>query len=59
MLKGQKAKPTSKPSGMETETEPSGDGDESDAGEGESEEGNGTEHPPRKRAGSSKRRKTA
>lgn len=57
MLKGQKAKPTFKPSGMETETEPSGDGDESDAGEGE--EGNGAERPPRKRAGSSKRRKTA
>jgi hypothetical protein len=61
VLKGQKAKPTFKPSGMETETEPSGDGDESDAGEGEGEgkEGNGAERPPRKRAGSSKRCKTA
>lgn len=46
VLKGQKAKPKFKPSGMETETEPDGDADDKDDG-GE-----------RKRAGSSKRSKT-
>ena len=51
VLKGQKAKPKFKPSGMETETEPDGDADGSDADDKD----DGGE---RKRAGSSKRSKT-
>jgi len=51
VLKGQKAKPKFKPSGMDTETEPDGDADESDADD----QDDGRE---RKRAGSSKRSKT-
>ena len=51
VLRGQKAKPKFKPSGMETETEPDGDTDGSDAGaKDDGREG--------KRAGSSKRSKT-
>jgi hypothetical protein len=51
VLKGQKAKPKFKPSGMETETEPDGDADGSDAeAKDDGREG--------KRAGSSKRSKT-
>jgi hypothetical protein len=53
-LKGQKAKPTFKPSGMETETEPDDDADGSDEADGD----DGTKLKRRKRAGSSKRRKT-
>jgi hypothetical protein len=52
ILKGQKARPKFKPSGMETSTEPEDD-DDSDGKAG------GGERPPRKRAGSAKRRKTA
>ncbi len=51
VLKGQKAKPKFKPSGMETETEPDGDADGSDA----EAKDDGLEG---KRAGSSKRSKT-
>ena len=51
VLKGQKAKPKFKPSGMETETEPDGDADGSDADDKD----HGREG---KRAGSSKRSKT-
>ena len=51
VLKGQKAKPKFKPSGMETETEPDGDTEGSDADDKD----DGRE---RKRAGSSKRSKT-
>jgi hypothetical protein len=51
VLKGQKAKPKFKPSGMETETEPDGDADGSDADDKD----DGREG---KRAGSSKRSKT-
>jgi len=51
VLKGQKAKPKFKPSGMDTETEPDGDTDGSDADD----QDDGRE---RKRAGSSKRSKT-
>ena len=55
VLKGQKAKPKFKPSGMDTETEPSGDGDGcDDADDGD----HGGNPQPRKRAGSSKRSKT-
>ena len=51
VLKGQKAKPKFKPSGMETETEPDGDADGSDAeAKDDGREG--------RRAGSSKRSKT-
>ncbi len=55
VLKGQKAKPTFKPSGMETETEPD---DETDGGDDEGGDGEGADRKPRKRAGSSKRSKT-
>ena len=56
VLKGQKAKPTFKPSGMHAETEPGGDADgASDTDDGGDE---GAKRQPRKRAGSSKRRKT-
>ena len=51
VLKGQKAKPKFKPSGMEAETEPDGDTEGSDADDKD----DGRE---RKRAGSSKRSKT-
>lgn len=51
ILKGQKARPQFKPSGMETASE-SEDDDDADG------EAGGGEHPPRKRAGSAKRRKT-
>ena len=51
ILKGQKARPQFKPSGMETASEPDDDAD----GEPES----GGERPPGKRAGAAKRRKTA
>jgi hypothetical protein len=51
VLKGQKAKPKFKPSGMEPQTEPGGDAEGSDADDND---GDG----PRKRAGSSKRSKT-
>jgi hypothetical protein len=54
VLKGQKAKPKFKPSGMDTETEPSGDADGSDDEDGDG----GAKGQPRKRAGSSKRSKT-
>jgi hypothetical protein len=54
VLKGQKAKPKFKPSGMDTETEPSGDADGSDDDDGDG----GAKGQPRKRAGSSKRSKT-
>ena len=56
VLKGQKAKPKFKPSGMETETEePSGDADGSDDADGGDD---ATKRQARKRAGSSKRSKT-
>jgi hypothetical protein len=55
VLKGQKARPTFKPSGMETETEPD---DEADGGDDEGGDGEGADGKPRKRAGSSKRSKT-
>lgn len=55
VLKGQKAKPKFKPSGMDTETEPDGDGDGSDADDGGDD---GAKGQARKRAGSSKRSKT-
>ena len=51
VLKGQKAKPKFKPSGMDTDTEPDGDADGSDADDKD----DGREG---KRAGSSKRSKT-
>ncbi len=56
VLKGQKAKPKFKPSGMETETEPDGDpdGDEDE----DSGDDDGADRKPRKRPGSSKRSKT-
>jgi hypothetical protein len=55
VLKGQKAKPKFKPSGMDTKTEPNGDADGSDeAGGGD----DGAKPRARKRAGSSKRSKT-
>ena len=54
VIKGQKAKPKFKPSGMDTETEPSGDADGSDDDDGDG----GAKGQPRKRAGSSKRSKT-
>jgi len=56
VLKGQKAKPTFKPSGMDAETEPGGDADGSDDTDDGGDEG--SKRQPRKRAGSSKRRKT-
>ena len=59
VLKGQKAKPKFKPSGMDTETEPSGDADSGDGAEDGDGGEDGGERPPRKRAGSSKRKKTA
>ena len=52
VLKGQKAKPKFKPSGMETKTESSGDTDGSD------DTADGAKRRSRKRAGSSKRSKT-
>jgi hypothetical protein len=58
VLKGQKAKPKFKPSGMESETGPDDDRDgreEEDSGSGEDE---GAGRKPRKRAGSSKRSKS-
>ena len=58
VLKGQKAKPKFKPSGMETETEPDGDPDGRDDEDGDSGDGDGTDRKPRKRPGSSKRSKT-
>jgi len=58
VLKGQKAKPKFKPSGMETETEPDGDPDGRDDEDGDSGDGDGTGCKPRKRPGSSKRSKT-
>jgi hypothetical protein len=54
VLKGQKARPRFKPSGMDAETEPDGDGDGSEGGDG----GDGRGLRSRKRAGSSKRSKT-
>jgi len=56
VLKGQKAKPKFKPSGMESETESSGDADGSD----DSDSGGNAQSKDRsrKRPGSSKRRKT-
>ncbi len=53
VLKGQKAKPKFKPSGMDTETEPGGGSDETDGGGDD-----GAKGQARKRAGSSKRSKT-
>jgi hypothetical protein len=53
VLKGQKAKPKFKPSGMEAETEPD---DEADGGGDD--DGDGADRKRRKRAGSSKRSKT-
>ena len=60
VLKGQKAKPKFKPSGMETETEtgPDGDSDGRDDEDGDSGDDNGAGRKPGKRAGSSKRSKT-
>jgi len=60
VLKGQKAKPKFKPSGMETETEtePDGDPDGRDDEDGDSGDGDGTDRKPRKRPGSAKRSKT-
>ena len=55
VLKGQKAKPKFKPSGMDTETEPSGDANGSDDADGNND---GAKRRPRKRAGSCKRSKT-
>jgi hypothetical protein len=58
VLKGQKAKPKFKPSGMETETGPDGDRhgrEEEDGGSGDNEEAG---RKPRKRAGSCKRSKS-
>jgi hypothetical protein len=52
VLKGQKAKPTFKPSGMDTKTEPGDDAEGSDEGD------DATKRRPRKRPGSSKRSKT-
>jgi hypothetical protein len=54
VLKGQKARPKFKPSGMETSTEPEPEDDDDADGEA----GSGGERPARKRAGSAKRRKT-
>jgi hypothetical protein len=54
VLKGQKAKPTFKPSGMDTKTEPGDAADGSDEGDDDE----GTKRRPRKRPGSSKRSKT-
>ena len=56
VLKGQKAKPKFKPSGMDTETEPGGDAEGSDDAVGGGAEG--AKRQARKRAGSSKRSKT-
>jgi hypothetical protein len=56
VLKGQKAKPRFKPSGMDTETEPGEDADGSDESDGDDD--NGTKRRPRKRPGSAKRSKT-
>jgi len=55
VLKGQKAKPKCKPSGMETETEAGGDADGADEGDSGGDEV--TPRRPRKRPGLSKRRK--
>ena len=55
VLKGQKAKPKFKPSGMDTETEPSGDANGSDDADGNND---GAKRRARKRAGSCKRSKT-
>jgi len=57
VLKGQKAKPTFKPSGMDAETEPSGDADGSE--DGDSADDRHRKGQPRKRPGAFKRRKTA
>jgi hypothetical protein len=54
VLKGEKAKPRFKPSGMDTETEPDDEGDGSDDGDDD----DGTKRRPRKRPGSAKRSKT-
>jgi hypothetical protein len=56
VLKGQKAKPRFKPSGMDTKTEPSGDAEGSE--DGDSADTANTARRSRKRLGSSKRRKT-
>ena len=56
VLKGQKARPTFKPSGMDAETELNGDEDGSD--DSDSAGHAGSQGQPRKRAGSAKRRKT-
>ena len=56
VLKGQKAKPTFKPSGMEAETERNGDDDGSDYSDSAGHAA--SQGQPRKRAGSAKRRKT-
>jgi hypothetical protein len=56
VLKGQKAKPRFKPSGMDTETEPGGDAEGSAASDGG--EDGGSADRSRKRRGSTKRRKT-
>lgn len=59
VLKGQKAKPKFKPSGMqtETETEPDGDPDGREDEDSDSGDGDGTNRKPQ-RPGSSKRSKT-
>ena len=56
VLKGQKARPTFKPSGMEAETELNGNDDGSD--DSDSAGNAGSLGQPHKRAGSAKRRKT-
>jgi hypothetical protein len=58
VLKGQKAKPKFKPSGMETETEPDGDSDGREDEDGSSSDDDGADRKRRKRAGSTKRSKT-
>jgi len=63
VLKGQKARPKFKPSGMEAQTEPEPEPEPGDDADGcddlDDEADNDEERPPRKRAGSAKRSKTA
>jgi hypothetical protein len=59
VLKGQKARPKFKPSGMETQTEPEPGDDAGGGDDADDDAGHGDKPPPRKRAGSAKRSKTA